>query len=198
MKTIDMSLLRHPLRGLLICMVAGALALACSSSNNNPKPDGGAGTGGSSTGHGGTTGGGGNAGAAGRPDHRAAASRAPAAQPLVPVVARRPERAAVPLEPAARPAEPAAVPLERRARAAAARPAPVARRAVQARARAARPVAGGTTGAGGSQPGCFPGTPADRQPGSKDYLNRCTGNGCFPFNNTQRVPNWDGGAAYAL
>jgi len=51
----------------------------------------------------------------------------------------------------------------------------------------------GTGGGGGSQPGCFSGTPADRQAGSKDFLNRCTGNGCFPFNNTQRLPNWNGG-----
>jgi hypothetical protein len=50
----------------------------------------------------------------------------------------------------------------------------------------------GSGGAGGGQPGCLPGKPADRA--SIQFLNKCTGSNCFPFNNTVRVPNWNGGA----
>jgi hypothetical protein len=46
------------------------------------------------------------------------------------------------------------------------------------------------------QPGCFQGTPANGT--SIQFLNKCVGTTCFPFNNAQRVPNWDGGTLTPL
>lgn len=42
-------------------------------------------------------------------------------------------------------------------------------------------------------PGCFQGTPADRQAGSLQFLNKCTGTNCFHFDNAARLPRYTNG-----
>ena len=178
MTTIKRDRLRHSLiQGLLVCVAAGALALGgCGSSNNNPKPDGGAGTTGGagrggSGGSAGTTGGsGGSAGATGGGGGSGGTIGGAGGA-------------------AGGGGQGGSAGATGGAGGAAGGPTDGG---------AGTGAPGGQGGGGGSQPGCFSGTPADRQPGSRDFLNRCPGTGCFPFNNTQRIPTWDGGTLTPL